>query len=220
MAPRLSLDDDRHKLVVELEAHFDQIGHPALHLDARSRLVTRPAPAPATTQGTPHDLKTRCRQPRVATCQNFLSREECAHLVNIASQSMGRPGDYELNTDNGALEASLVDGSGRSLRPLDSDTAVRVIEQRMAATLSAAPEYIKPVSIICYQPGEEYRPHVDYFRQDQLKRAAQGISDVGGQRVATILLCLKAADTGAKRFTRKAACKSTIKPACWPCITT
>jgi len=189
------LQPSKAGLVTELEAIFAALDHPALVL-RDGRLTVAGTTARTATGNAAADLTWHSRRPRIATRDDFLTREECAHLIALANQSLGRPGDYQLNTRNGELEASLFDGAGRSMGGLDSDTVTRVIERRLADCFDASPERIEPISIIRYRPGEEYRPHVDYFMPAQLREIEAGGLDFGGQRVATILLCLRPAERG------------------------
>lgn len=181
--------------VAELEEIFSKLGHPSIAL-RHGRIVVAGNGRGDATLKQDGELVWHARRPRVGVRENFLSREECAHLIALANQSIGRPGDYQLNTRNGALEASLFDGAGRSLGGLDSDTVTRVVERRLADCFDISTDRIEPISIIRYRPGEEYRPHVDYFMPEQLRELDADCMDRGGQRVATVLLCLRPAERG------------------------
>ena len=189
------LDPAKVACVAELEAIFAKLGHPSIVLHGGRLAVACNGAGNVTRQQT-DDLVWYARRPRIGARAHFLSREECAHLIALASQSIGRPGDYQLNTRNGALEASLFDGAGRSLGGLDSDTVTRVVERRLADCFDVTPDRIEPISIIRYRPGEEYRAHVDYFMPEQLREIDAGCMDRGGQRVATLLVCLRPAERG------------------------
>ena len=52
----------------------------------------------------------------------------------------------------------------------------------------------EPMSILCYAPGEYYRPHVDFF-DPKLKVSKQLLQD-GGQRTASAVTILTAPSQG------------------------
>jgi prolyl 4-hydroxylase len=81
---------------------------------------------------------------------------------------------------------------------------IRCIERRVAQATGWAPDAIEPSSVIAYRPGQEYRPHVDFFDERQIRENRDRIRDYGGQRVVTFLICLRAADRGGETFYPKA----------------
>ena len=124
--------------------------------------------------------------------RDFVSREECAHLIYNTVDALARPGQYTGKSINGLTESAQFTGRGRLLGALNSDTVVRTIEQRIAARTGFTVDRIEPCSIIAYEPGEEYQPHVDYFSAEQMERNRTDRMDFSGQRVATFLMCLQA----------------------------
>ncbi|MEE2527242.1 hypothetical protein V0U79_12795 [Hyphobacterium sp. HN65] len=72
---------------------------------------------------------------------------------------------------------------------------VHVAVERVMCTLAGCPaENSERLNLLFYRPGEQYRPHVDYFAPDDDGNSAELARS--GQRVATSLVCLHAASEG------------------------
>ncbi len=185
-----------------LEAHFAALGHPALAIGENGRLgVTRPDGAALHAVRAPWDWVSR--QPRIAISAGFLSREERARMLAMAGENLLVPGDYTTGTVHGGAERRFFDGSGKAFGALMSDAVIRCIERRIAEAAGCEIAAIEPCSVIRYQPGQQYRPHVDYFSDQQLAENKRTGTDHGGQRIATFLVCLQAAGAGgATRYPR------------------
>ena len=191
----ITIDDSLKPGVRRLEAHFAALGHPGLVIDPAGRLGVKGG-GNGTLKAAPGPWEWLSGRPRVGVSRHFATREECAHLMYKVSDSLARAEEYITDTVNGEVETVFFSGRGRPLGALTSDTVVRVLEQRIATMSECAVDTLEPCSIICYEPGEEYRPHVDYFNDEQLERNRSEIKDAGGQRVATFLLCLHAPEAG------------------------
>lgn len=138
-----------------------------------------------------------CRAPRVATCADFASAEECAHLIaSVApwlAQASSFHGEASANDDAGFEK---FDGQGCPIGAINADAVVRTLERRIAALTDWSTRALEPCSIIRYRPGQAYRPHVDWFSVDQLQRNRALRGDPSGQRMATFLVYLHAPDRG------------------------
>ncbi|WP_421787104.1 prolyl hydroxylase family protein [Hyphobacterium sp.] len=79
---------------------------------------------------------------------------------------------------------------------------VHVAVERLMARMADCPaSHTERLNLLFYRPGEQYRPHVDYFAPDDGGGARE--IERAGQRVATSLICLHAATGGgATRFVR------------------
>jgi TPR repeat protein len=193
----LTIDFSRKSIIPRLESHFVTMGHPQLHMDGQGRLAVRGGgefPAEAETL----QWEQLAQSPRVATCDGFATREECAHLIYVASGALAQPEHYTGKTVAGLTENSHFTGRGCPLGALVSDAVVRTVERRIARHSGHAVDTIEPCSIIAYEPGEEYHSHVDFFSPEQIEHNRAVLKDFSGQRVATFLLCLKAPEAGGK----------------------
>ena len=77
--------------------------------------------------------------------------------------------------------------NARLIDPL-RDAVVAHIEDRLARCSLLPPENAEPITVLCYGPGDEYRPHSDYY-DPRHPGSATGLR-MGGQRVATFLAYL------------------------------
>lgn len=181
-------------VLLRLEEHFAGLGHPSLSLAADGRLHARPGGgAELATQ--PRPLHYRSHAPRVATTEGFATREECAHLITRVRPELEQPGSYR-GGGHAYADLALFDGTGSPLGPMRANAVVRLLEQRITDMTQHDIEALEPCSVIRYQDGHEYRPHVDFFTEEQMSHNASEYADHGGQRLATFLLYLQAPDAG------------------------
>ena len=184
-----------HPLVQQLESHLVEVGHPAIRLDA-GRRASVVSGADARTDAV-HQWNWLSDRPRVGICRGYATREECAHLINKVAAAMRPATDYRRgNSANEDAELASFSGRGHPVAPLHTDAVTRTLERRISAMAEWPMEKLEPCSIVCYRPGEEYRPHVDYFTDDQIMMNEQARRDYGAQRVATFLLYLRAPEAG------------------------
>ncbi len=175
--------------VLRLEAHLVGVGHPAFQLDSAGRACV--VSGGVRPQERSDNWSWIAAQPRIGVCRGFASREECAHLMNKAAGSLSRPEEYRTGRSaNDDAELESFSGRGHPLGAMRTDAVVRALEHRVTVAANCSVAVLEPSSVIYYQPGEEYRRHVDFFSDEQIgiNRTARG--DPGGQRVATFLLYL------------------------------
>ncbi len=182
-------------LINRLESHFAAIGHPQLFMDNNGRL-TASGEGEVSIVADPGPWEWLSEQPRVAVSHNFITREERAHVLFNVSGALSNPETYTTNTSNGEAENRFFNGQGYSMGAMTTDTVVRVIERRVARMTDWRMDALEPSSVIAYQPGNEYQPHVDYFSEGQIARNRTELRDFSGQRVITFLICLQAAAEG------------------------
>lgn len=124
-------------------------------------------------------------------------------------------GDHVLTSGLKALQPSTIvdDDSGQRVRdphrqslsmtfaPHLQDLVHVAVERLMARMADCPPAHSERLNLLFYRPGEQYKPHVDYFAPDDAGAARE--IERAGQRVATSLICLHAAEEGgATRFPR------------------
>ena len=196
LAPGRIRPEERPLAVRELEAHFASVGHPALQVDAGGRLSCA-AGGGASLKAAPGDWQWLGNGPRVATSDAFATREECDHLVHKMGESLRRASDYRRGRRaNDDAEVQYFSGSGQPVGALATDSVVRVMEERVARMTGWPADALEPCSVIRYEPGEEYQPHVDYFTTEQMEQDRLDGRDYGGQRVATFLVYLRVPEAG------------------------
>jgi len=176
-------------IVLRLEAHLASVGHPAFQLDGAGRVSVRSGGSTPETRS--ENWTWLAARPRIGVCREFASREECAHLMNKVASSLSRPQEYRSDRSaNDDAELASFSGRGHPLGAMRTDSVVRILEHRVATATRCSIAALEPSSVICYQPGEEYRRHVDFFSDEQIEINRVERGDPGGQRLATFLLYL------------------------------
>lgn len=123
---------------------------------------------------------------------DFASADECARLCAMI--------------DAGAQPSILFSGTqGPEYRTSHSchmerdDPLVRTITNRICALMGMAPHYAETLQGQRYTVGQEYKPHWDYFPQNDTYWPA--MRDMGGQRTWTAMLyCNDVGNGGATQF--------------------
>ena len=169
-------------------ANFGQLEMPALALDAATRgsdVDRHPSPALVT--------RALAWHPRVFVIDQFADVEERCFLLAAAGGSLV---STEAQRATGAnFEIDEFDGSCAVFAPHLVTPVVRLIQRRWASVLHLAEQHFEPMSILRYERGHEYSPHVDFFDAPRmLAHRAQG--DYGGQRLITGLVYLITPDGG------------------------
>ncbi len=187
--------EQRNVMVDQLEAQFAKIDHPSVILSDSGRLQIK-VNNRHTLRALPSDWNWVCQEPRVATSAEFITREERVHTLRMISGAMMPPEQYSNLGVRGSAESQFFNGAGMIFGTINSDTIVRCIERRISTITDWDMEAIDPCSVISYKPGQEYRTHVDYLEEQEIAANRDQLADFGGQRVATFLICLQAADRG------------------------
>jgi prolyl 4-hydroxylase len=131
-------------------------------------------------------------EPQVVLFGDFLSKNECDRLVEVARPRMQRSLTTDLKTGNDKLDVVRTSRGmffGRGENPL-----VTAIEGRIARLLAWPVEKGEGLQVLHYRPGDRYAPHYDYF--DPSGDASPALLARGGQRVATLLMYLREPECG------------------------
>mmetsp|Transcript_13067 Transcript_13067/g.24006 ORF Transcript_13067/g.24006 Transcript_13067/m.24006 type:complete len:501 (+) Transcript_13067:57-1559(+) len=133
--------------------------------------------------------------PWVITFENFLTEEECSHLIKLGHKS-----NYERSEDVGAIQP---DGSYDSVKSKTrtsenawcsyrnncrNDTIVQQIHERMSKVTGIPATYSEDLQLLKYDPGQFYRPHHDYIDHQRDRRS--------GPRILTFFLYLSDLEEG------------------------
>ncbi|KAL3639014.1 putative prolyl 4-hydroxylase 3 [Castilleja foliolosa] len=126
-------------------------------------------------------------EPRAFIYHNFLSKEECEYLINLAKPHMKKSRIVDKEIAEG-VESKARTSTGMALRR-GQDKVVRAIEKRIADYTLIPVENGEHLQILHYEKGQKFDPHYDYFTDEfHLKN--------GGQRVATVLMYLSDVEKG------------------------
>ena len=141
---------------------------------------------------------------------DFLSKNECDRLVEVARPRMQRSLTTDLKTGDNKLD--VVRTSRGMFFNRGESPLIVAIEARIARLLAWPVEKGEHLQVLHYRPGDRYEPHYDYF--DPAGDAAPTLLARGGQRVATLLMYLREPEAGGEtifpdtglRFSPKRGC--------------
>ncbi|MCW5725238.1 MAG: 2OG-Fe(II) oxygenase [Maricaulaceae bacterium] len=151
--------------------------------DAAEALETLAVPAPLPGR------QALSETPRIAAMEALFSPALCDYLLAVAAPMLQRAlmfdaaiGRSREHPHRRAFAASLP----HSLM----DLPMLAAQARMAAAADSDIHRAEALAILAYRPGDEYRPHLDCFTEDQGWASAEIAAR--GQRVATVLTVLNA----------------------------
>jgi len=186
-APRLLSSAEDYRRV--LEENFAALGLDACALDP----MRRPVPGPSQGPHVPAAPVRLAEQPQVFSVDEFISRSECAHLLTLAALDL-KPA-HKLTTDILSQENTAFNGNMVALRAVLCDAVVRNVERRVGGVFGLPASRVEPLTVLRYQGGQRYAPHVDYFDAARLADNLRN-GDHAGQRIASFLVYLRPADEG------------------------
>ncbi|KAJ0251054.1 prolyl 4-hydroxylase 8 [Hirschfeldia incana] len=126
-------------------------------------------------------------EPRASLYHNFLTNEECEHLISLAKPSMKKSKVVDVQT-GGSKDSRVRTSSGAFLRR-GQDEIVGEIENRISDFTFIPVENGEGLQVLHYEVGQKYEPHHDYFSDNyNVKR--------GGNRIATVLMYLSDVEEG------------------------
>ncbi|MDQ3289504.1 MAG: 2OG-Fe(II) oxygenase [Pseudomonadota bacterium] len=131
------------------------------------------------------------RQPHVRRIDGLLSADECRLLMACAQPHLRR--SRAVNPETGeSIELEIRTSSDCSLDPMMESLAARVVQLRMAAAAKLELVHAEPLTVLRYQPGEQYRPHRDYAAPSAIERD----NPAAGNRRRTICAYLNDVEAG------------------------
>ena len=138
-------------------------------------------------------VETLSDRPRVFRLDNFMDAEECFHLMDYSKPFLAPSKVLQRGTGALVETEGRRSGSMRFANPL-RDIVIWNLEQRLAQHSKLPVENGEPLTILHYAPGDEYRPHHDYF--DPAVPGREVALRNGGQRIATLMTYLNDVDQG------------------------
>ncbi|XP_020875296.1 probable prolyl 4-hydroxylase 8 isoform X1 [Arabidopsis lyrata subsp. lyrata] len=126
-------------------------------------------------------------EPRAFVYHNFLTNEECEHLISLAKPSMVKSKVVDVKTGK-SIDSRVRTSSGTFLKR-GHDEIVEEIENRISDFTFIPIENGEGLQVLHYEVGQKYEPHHDYFFDEFNVRK-------GGQRIATVLMYLSDVDEG------------------------
>jgi prolyl 4-hydroxylase len=137
------------------------------------------------------------------TIPNFLTNEECEHIVRLTEASSTRSsvagtGAQAIKYDEGRTSSTTV--------LLDTDPIVSQVNQKMYTELGIEAPYSEPTQGQIYEVGQEFRHHQDAFGKDAYHNHCLS----SGQRTWTFMIYLNDVEEGGE--TDFLTLQKTIKP--------
>jgi prolyl 4-hydroxylase len=122
----------------------------------------------------------------------FLSEHEdaldgylCDHFINLAAPRL-MPSSVVDPKTGGTLQSGLRTSHSMHFMPSMYDAVAAQLVRRIAAVAGLPPAHAEPLGVLRYGPGQEYRPHYDYYTDDSHQ----------AQRVATVFVYLNQVEEG------------------------
>ena len=128
--------------------------------------------------------------PRAFIYHNFLTPDECDHLIALATPTMERSTVVDAGTGQ-PISDNIRTSFGTFLHR-GEDEIVQSIETRIAAFTHLPVENGEDIQVLRYDKGQKYGPHYDYFDN----YVGDKIGNNGGQRKATVLMYLDTVEDG------------------------
>jgi len=132
-------------------------------------------------------------EPRVFVYHNLLMPEECDQIIAHAGTDVSR--SLVVATKGGSAESEWRTSKGVFLtrQYMEKSPLLRTVEKRIAEWTQIPVENGEAFYLLRYEKGQQYRPHHDFFSNDESGKQFIGTS---GNRFATVLTYLKTPDDG------------------------
>lgn len=204
-------DEIAARLLVERLARGEgRPAHPAAAEELRAQLAAHgvgPLPAVAVTDYAPvtsapgvmqmEDLLRpvervpHSTRPRVWTVDGLLNADECRLLIAHSESRLQRSRTLDPATGQ-PVPRELRTSSDAALDPILEDIALRAVQLRMAAAAGMPLVNAEHLTVLRYEPGQEYRPHRDYLPPGTIERDRPQ----AGNRTRTVCVYLNDVDAG------------------------
>lgn len=169
----------------ELQARPQTPAQPAARPPAVEPLIPFPSPEPPL----PQPLRTVAFMSEHPGAFDPLLND---HFINLATPALAPSGVVDPKTGQG-LRSQLRTSYSMSFQPNMYDPVVAEAMRRIAVIAGLPPEHAEPVGVLRYGPGQEYRPHFDFYDDEHHE----------AQRVSTVFVYLNdVAEGGGTEFPR------------------
>lgn len=121
-----------------------------------------------------YHAETLCESPDVRLFREVLTRAECEWIATRA-QPFLEPSFIEEPGTGKRIPHPVRTSKGMSYGPLQEDLVVNRINRRIARLSGTAYGWGEPLHVLSYEPGQEYKPHVDALPGAANQRQATAI---------------------------------------------
>jgi len=156
--------------------------------DARQATAAAPAcegPLPAYVLQEPRAVPAHRSSQFLSEHDDALDDYLCDHFINMAAPRL-MPSSVVDPKTGGVLQSELRTSHSMHFVPSMYDAVVAQLIRRIAAIAGLPAAHAEPLGVLRYGPGQEYRPHYDYYTDDQHQ----------AQRVATVFVYLNQVEEG------------------------
>jgi len=140
----------------------------------------------------PNAVRINSDQIELYTVSEFLSESECGQMIELVKRSLV-PSTTVSDQDNRAGRTSSTCFFKNNDENAD---LVDQIRTRLCKIMGINPDYAEALQGQFYLPGEEYKPHFDFFDPDADNYTELTSDEMGGQRTWSILLYLNEVEEG------------------------
>lgn len=134
----------------------------------------------------------RLSQPDIVLINNFLSDAECEALINLSSTKL-LPSTVIDVVSGGRKIHELRTSDGMSFKRGENEL-INQLESRIAELVNLPIENGEGIQVLNYRVGAEYRPHYDYFPENET--GVKKLLEQGGQRFVTLVMYLNDVEEG------------------------
>ena len=140
-----------------------------------------------------YEKEVLCNSPRIIVFRNFLTPEECDHLISYSKPYLKRSTVID-DKSSGSLKDDRRTSEGMFMPYNHGDLKIQKIEERISKVTSIPVSHGESIQVLHYQVGGEYQPHYDFF--DPSTAGGLHHYNRGGQRVCSFLMYLNTPDEG------------------------
>jgi len=143
------------------------------------------------TDGQTMHVTMRRSQPDIVVLDNFMSDAECDKLRELSKGSLTKSEVVDDTTGDGVEHQDRT--SKGTYFTIAENTLVKTIETRISEITGIPTSHGEGIQILNYANGGEYKPHFDYFPDNEGGRANMSS---GGQRIITVIMYLNDVEAG------------------------
>ncbi|KAG1662717.1 hypothetical protein FOA52_014583 [Chlamydomonas sp. UWO 241] len=145
---------------------------------------------------------------RIYVWHHFLSDEECDYIKLKAEKRLSRSG--VVDTTTGASVVSDIRTSDSMFFGRAEDTVLESMERRLSEWTLTAPGHGEGLQVLRYRHAQKYDAHWDFFFDEVNQKN-------GGNRYATVLMYMEAAEEGGETVFPKVPAPGGINPSYSDC---
>lgn len=155
----------------------------------------------------PVERMPQATHPRVWTVDGLLNADECRLLIAHSESRLQRSRTIDPATGQ-PVPRELRTSSDAALDPILEDIALRAVQLRMATAAGVPLVHAEHLTVLRYEPGQEYRPHRDYLPPGTIERDRPQ----AGNRTRTVCVYLNDVDAGGETEFPLAGLKVSPRP--------